>query len=87
MADREVTKSGKDSDGDITALCNEAAAWSPRAKRDVIDDIESGSHTYYVQHPGTQRSDIHVVDGPNGKYLRTSRDSDPENNLSILQDC
>jgi len=30
MADRQVTQSRKDSDGDILALCNPGEYWSPR---------------------------------------------------------
>lgn len=87
MADREVTASRKDKDGDILALCNSGSYWSPRMKRDAIDDIESGSHTYYVDVSGTGRVDIHVVNGPNGKYLRTDPDRSSRNNLDDLPDC
>ena len=41
---RYVRQTGKDSDGDITALCNSGASWSPRSKRLAISDIESGTH-------------------------------------------
>lgn len=87
MADRQVTRTGKDGDGDITSLCNPGQAWSPRRKRDAIDDIETGSHTYYVRWSDGKRTDIHVVDGPTGKYLRTDRDSTSRNNLDDLPDC
>ena len=60
MADRRVTKTGKDDDGDITKLCNPNADWSPRYKSSAIADIESETHTYYVR-DGGGRSDIHVV--------------------------
>jgi hypothetical protein len=36
MADRQVARTGKDRDGDITALCNSGAFWSPRKKWDAI---------------------------------------------------
>ena len=42
MADRQVTKTRKDEEGDILALCDDAAFWSPRAKQDAITDIERG---------------------------------------------
>lgn len=86
MADRAVYKTGKDKDGDITSLCNDGAAWSPRKRADAINDIETGLHTYYVPWK-SGRTDIHVVDGPNGKYLRTSRDGSSKNNLDELPDC
>lgn len=84
MADRRVTKSGKDTDGDITKLCNPGAEWSPVSKADAVRHISNKIHTYYVQQPGTKRTDIHVYDG---KHLRTDPDGDDENNLDNLPDC
>jgi hypothetical protein len=86
MADREVTKTGKDRDGDITSLCNSGSSWSPRSKASAIQDIESGDHTYYVQW-SNKKTNIRVVDGPTGKYLRTDRDDTTRNNLLDLPDC
>lgn len=86
MAERHVTRSRKDADGDITALCNPGHYWSPRAKAGVIQDIETGFHRYYVT--GTSgRVYVHVVTGPNGKYLRTAPDPLSSNNLDDLPDC
>jgi hypothetical protein len=87
MADRAVRKTGKDKDGDITALCDDGASWSPRRKADAISDIDDGVHTYYV--PWTSgRTEIRVVnDATKGKYLRTDRDSTTKNNLDDLPDC
>jgi hypothetical protein len=87
MADRQVTRTRKDADGDITALCNPGSAWSPRFKADAISDIDSGGHTYFVQTPGTKRAEIRVVNGATGKYLRTEPDSATGNNLDELPDC
>ncbi|NKB59033.1 MAG: DUF3892 domain-containing protein [Alphaproteobacteria bacterium] len=86
MADRPVRKTGKDKDGDITALCDDGASWSPRQKADTISDIESGTHSYHVPWKGG-RTEIRVVNGPNGKYLRTDRDNTNRNNLDDLPDC
>jgi hypothetical protein len=86
MASREVTRSGKDQDGDITALCNPGAFWSPRYKKSAIADIESGLHQYYVRIKG-QVVAIRVVNGPTGKYLRTDPDRTSRNNLDDLPDC
>jgi Protein of unknown function (DUF3892) len=85
MADREVTKTRKDSH-EITALCNPGATWSPRPKASAIQDIESGDHTYHVKWP-EKRTEIRVVKGPTGKYLRTDRDDTTRNNLLDLPDC
>lgn len=86
MADRRVTKSRKDSEGDITALCNDGAAWSPRKKADAIRDIENKDHTYYVDRAG-HRTDVHVVNVGGKKHLRTTKDSTSKNNLDNLPNC
>ena len=86
MADRRVTQSRKDKDGDITALCNPAADWSPRYKSSAITDIEAGTHTYYVDQAG-YRTEVNVVKDPKGKYLRTTADPTSKNNLDNLPDC
>jgi hypothetical protein len=86
MAERRVTHTGKNIDGDITALCNPAGTWGPRSKNDAIRDIESKLHNYYVQWP-ERRTEIHVVNGRMGKYLRTDRDATTRNNLDDLPDC
>ena len=86
MADRPVRKTRKDRDGDILALCNDGSGWSPRRKADAIRDIETSTHTYHV--PWTDgRTEIRVVNGPTGKYLRTDRDNTSRNNLDDLPDC
>lgn len=86
MTDRAVRRTRKDDDGDITALCDPGTTWSPRLKADAIRDIESGVHTYHVPWTGG-RTEIHVVRGSTGKYLRTDRDKTPRNNLNDLPDC
>lgn len=87
MAERRVMQTGKDSDRDITKLCNPAGVWSPRYKSSAISDIESGTHTYYVDEAG-YRTDIHVYTDGNGiKHLRTNADPTSKNNLDNLPDC
>ena len=87
MATRYVTKTGKDRDGDITKLCKDGESWSPRSKADAISDIDNGTHQYKVQWTSTETTDIHVVNGTKGKYLRTDRDKTSKNNLDDLPDC
>jgi hypothetical protein len=87
MADRAVYKTRKDRDGDILALCNGAAAWSPRPKAEAIRDIEAGLHRYYVPWADGKSTWISVVNGPTGKYLRTDKDNTSRNNLDDLPDC
>ena len=86
MADRPVQKTGKDSDGNIISLCNDGSAWSPRPSADAISDIESNTHTYHVPWK-SGRTEITVVNGASGKYLRTVRDKSTGNNLDELPDC
>lgn len=86
MSDRAVRQTGKDRDGDITKLCNSGEVWSPRSKADAIRDIDNGIHTYYVPWE-SGRTEIRVVNGANGKYLRTDRDNTSKNNLDDLPNC
>ena len=73
MTDRPVRQTGKDEAGDITSLANAGA------------DIENDTHTYYVPWK-SGRTEISVVNGPTGKYLRTQRDGSTGNNLDELPD-
>lgn len=86
MADRAVRKTGKDKDGDITSLCDDGVSWSPRRKADAISDIKNGVHTYHVPWK-SGRTEIRVVNGAHGDYLRTDRDNTEKNNLLDLPDC
>ena len=86
MAERRVTRTRKDKDGDITALCDPGALWSPCLKRAAIEDIESRTHLYFVE-VRWEKVYIHVVQGPRGKYLRTDPDKTSKNNLDDLPDC
>jgi hypothetical protein len=83
MAERPVTQTLKNSDGDITALCNPDESWSPRTVSEVISDIESGAYDYVVRSDLGDTS-VEVVDGPGGKYVRSRRDSKVFNNLDEL---
>lgn len=90
MADRSVYATGKDRNGDITALCNQGASWSPRSKTAAIRDIETNTHTYYVPWNDGTTTRIRVVNDPTvsgGKYLRTDWDNTQRNNLDDLDDC
>ena len=42
MGRREVRQTGKNSDGDITALCDAGQWWSPRMKTNALSDIRNG---------------------------------------------
>lgn len=86
MANRQVTRTDKNYDGDITALCNPRRYWSPRRKRRAIRDIERNRHSYYVSENG-RRVEVHVVEEGGDKYLRTDPDDATVNNLDDLPDC
>lgn len=86
MAVRYVTRSKKDRDGDILALCNPGEVWSPRAKPDAIRDIELGTHSYFTR-VGDKVAQVYVKQGARGKHLTTSRDGTTRNNLDDLPDC
>lgn len=86
MIERKVTKSQKDKDGDITALCNSGEFWSPRFKKDAISDIDSKIYIYYVETEG-KKVEVIVVNEAGEKYLRTSPDKTKKNNLDDLPDC
>lgn len=87
MADLRVKKTRKDDDGDITHLCNPGMLWSPISKSSAISEIESRTHTYYVQDSWGRRANIQVVNGSNGKYLRADPNSNCSDNLDNLPDC
>lgn len=61
------------------------AAWKwPVA--DVVRSIEATTNTFYTLVNGN-RSNIGVVNGPTGKYLRTYADSAWNDNLLSLPQC
>jgi hypothetical protein len=87
MARRRVTHTGKDKDGDIVSLCSRGEWWSPRSKQAAIQDIESSTNFYFVRWQDGKETEIRVVNGGSGKYLRTDRDHTERNNLDDLPDC
>ena len=87
MANRKVTHTDKDLNGNIIRLCNPSAYWSPVSTAQAIADIELGTHTYYVAGYNYTEVQIQVITGRYGKYLRTDPDGTPLNNLDNLPDC
>lgn len=84
MADRQVTRTGKDLYGDITALCG---WWGRCSKADAIQDIERRWHTYYVLDSYDRRANVQVVNGRTGKYLRTDPNATCSDNLDNRPNC
>ena len=85
MAVRDIYKTGKDSDGDITSLCNDRESWSPVSKADAIRHIENVTHSYWSN--GDIKARIIVATRDGKKYLTTVPDADKKNNLDNLPDC
>ncbi|MGB6057592.1 MAG: DUF3892 domain-containing protein [Microthrixaceae bacterium] len=76
---RQIKSTGKDPDGDITSV---KGAFGEVPLNQAIRQIERGDARYAVD-----GSDVHVVNGPNGKYIRTSPDGEARNNLDNLPDA
>lgn len=76
---RQIKATGKDGDGDITSV---KGAFGEDSVADAIKNIESGKASYSVG-----RSDVHVFNGPSGKYLRTEPDGKAKKNLDNLPDA
>jgi hypothetical protein len=87
MAVREVIGTRKNTEGDITSVCNKHEYWFNRNKNEAISDIESGLHSYYVNVDNKMVRIVVVNDPKIGKYLRTDPDKTTKNNLKILPDC
>ena len=82
MAKRQVDRSGKDR-GDITRLCG---SWGSTEKGQAIREIEQATHEYVVRVGGSEVK-VLVKQGASGKYLTTSPDARPPNNLDNLPNC
>lgn len=67
----------------ITHLGGNGWKWT---RDEVIRSIEAKTNTFFTQVTGN-RSDIGVVNGPNGKYLRTYADGQWNDNLLALREC
>lgn len=53
---------------------------------EVVRSIESKTNTFHTLE-GNKRADIGVVNGPNGKYVRTYADGQWNDNLLALPEC
>ena len=83
MSKRIVTRTLKNEDGDMF-LYNPNEAYQSLSVDEVIGHIERGLHSYVLAVTGFPETDIHVVNGIHGKYLRTVHDSAKCNNLGLL---
>jgi Protein of unknown function (DUF3892) len=87
MPDVQVTCINKlprnDTHEGITHLGGANWKWT---RADVIRSIENGSNTFYSRVDG-YRAEVLVVNGSNGKYVRTYRDGKWTDNLLALNEC
>lgn len=87
MADAQITCITKlprdDTHEGITHLGGGSWRWTRQA---VIELIESGSNTFFTL-VGGKRSDVGVVNGAHGKYVRAHADGYYNNNLLVLDEC
>ena len=87
MADLQITcinKVNRDSAHDgITHVGANNWKWT---RSEVIAFIEKRIHTFYTK-VNNKRADVRVVNGSNGKYLRTYADGNYNDNLLALPEC
>jgi len=86
MNTRQVTHAIRNRKGNLVALCQPSAPWSPIEKGDAIDEIEHRRNRYYVK-AGNLMAEILVVKGSHGKYLRSKADRTHVDNLKNLHGC
>ncbi|RWQ64515.1 DUF3892 domain-containing protein [Mesorhizobium sp.] len=67
----------------ITHLGNSTGKWT---RAQVIQWIEEKTNTFYTL-VGGKRANIGVVNGQNGKYVRTYADGQWNDNLLALAEC
>ena len=67
----------------ITHLGGPKWQWT---RKKVIESIEADANTFFTLAGGT-RADIGVVNGPNGKCVRTHADGQWNDNLLALPEC
>jgi hypothetical protein len=81
---RQVVSARRTSHGVTTHLCGPpGAAWSPVTVADAIEQIETGVARYYTQ----SGNDVAFLEAVGGRYLRTTPDAAPGNNLDNLPPC
>ncbi|SEV89562.1 Protein of unknown function [Chitinophaga sp. YR573] len=87
MADVQVTcinKNSRESSHEgITHLGGSTWKWT---RSEVITSIENETNTFYTM-IGGKRANVGVVNGSNGKYLRTYADGLWNDNLLALPEC
>jgi len=85
MSDKQITyvTKGGDTHETITRLGSDSFN---ETKAEIIEQIEDKKNTFYTKDSAGVRSEVLVVDGKSGKYLRAHKDGAPNNNLLSLPD-
>lgn len=87
MADVQVRCINKQPRNDphegITHLGGDQWKWT---RQQVITSIEAKTNTFFT-YVGGKRAEVGVVNGPNGKYVRTYADGKWNDNLLALPEC
>ena len=87
MADTQVTCINKqpriNPHEGITHLGGTTWRWT---RDQVVYAIEQGQHTFFTS-VGGRRANVGVINGPNGKYVRTHADGQWNDNLLALPEC
>jgi len=87
MADVQVTCINKQPRNNpyegITHLGGSGWRWT---HQQVVDSIINETNTFYTQ-TGPRRSEIGIVNGPTGPYLRTYANGQWNDNLLALPEC
>ena len=87
MANRQVTHAHRDNQGDIRGVCwKDSDGLRYTASADVINDIEAGTHGYYVAEAAPS---VWVLVRMRGgiKFITTEADATSKNNLDNLPAC
>jgi hypothetical protein len=87
MADVQVTCINKQprtsTHEGITHLGGSGWKWT---RQQVINSIEANTNTFFTS-VGGKRANVAVVNGANGKYVRTHADGQWNDNLLALSEC
>ena len=87
MADVQVRCINKQPRNDphegITHLGGDQWKWT---RQQVVTSIEAKTNTFFT-YVGGKRADVGVVNGQNGKYVRTYADGKWNDNLLALPEC
>lgn len=82
MSERCVRYVRRNRSGAVTALGNHYEDWSPQRVCNVVRQIETGTHSYFVQ-LSDRRATVQVL-GQAGKQLSTDQDTADQDHINAL---